>query len=59
MPIYEFECKKCEAHFEDLVQSSKDSLPLPICPICNTNEKVSKLFSTSYMPFSNRMKGKW
>jgi len=34
MPTYEYECKKCEKHFE-LFQSIKDE-PLKICPECGS-----------------------
>jgi putative FmdB family regulatory protein len=40
MPIYEFQCKECEARFETLVRSSD----LPACPQCQS-ENLRKLIS--------------
>jgi putative FmdB family regulatory protein len=40
MPIYEYQCKDCEADFEYLVMGSDK----PCCPDCNS-KKVGKLMS--------------
>lgn len=47
MPLYEFECGKCQTVFEELVKSGNDMLH---CPSCG-GEKVEKKMST----FSGRM----
>ncbi len=41
MPLYEFKCKKCNATFEELVNSNTKVA----CPECNS-KKVEKKFST-------------
>ena len=33
MPIYEFECAKCQCRFEELIDSDA---PVPACPSCGT-----------------------
>jgi len=43
MPIYEFECRKCGAKFEELLRSSDSSGVT--CPKCGTN-KIKRLMST-------------
>ena len=40
MPIYEFECSKCGARFEELVRAGEKSP----CPACGSDE-VGRLFS--------------
>lgn len=40
MPIYEFNCPKCKANFEELVFGQA----IPPCPKCG-NEKTKKLLS--------------
>ena len=42
MPIFEFRCKSCDAHFEILVRSSGEAVE---CPSCRSSD-LSKLFST-------------
>ncbi|MBW2569652.1 MAG: zinc ribbon domain-containing protein [Deltaproteobacteria bacterium] len=42
MPIFEYVCKKCDSHFEQLVLSPED--PAPKCPKCCGNN-VKKLIS--------------
>ena len=44
MPIYDYVCMTCEAHFEELVGMSD---PDPACPDCG-NLKVAKQFSASF-----------
>ena len=44
MPLYEYQCQKCEQVFEILVRSDKDSKDLT-CPHCK-DKKVRKMFST-------------
>ena len=41
MPIYEFVCMTCEAHFEELVRGDADVA----CPECGAT-KVARLWST-------------
>jgi len=43
MPIFEYECEKCGAKFEELISSSKQDEVT--CPECGSRE-VTKLFST-------------
>jgi len=43
MPIYEYECKTCEKHFDKLVRLNA---PVPPCPECGSTD-VTKLVSTS------------
>jgi len=33
MPVYEFECERCQARFEELMASGADS---PACPSCGS-----------------------
>ena len=42
MPIYEYNCSKCDAFFEVLVRSKRDSAPR--CPKCGAG-KPKKAFS--------------
>ncbi|MBO5760073.1 MAG: zinc ribbon domain-containing protein [Lentisphaeria bacterium] len=42
MPIFEYECKKCEKKFELLLPHSSASA---VCPVCGTKD-VKKLLST-------------
>ncbi|HLD35428.1 MAG TPA: zinc ribbon domain-containing protein [Planctomycetota bacterium] len=44
MPLYEYQCQKCQKVFEVLVRSDKDSKGLA-CPHCK-DKKVRKMFST-------------
>jgi putative FmdB family regulatory protein len=44
MPIYEYQCKKCDHSFERLIFKGDDENA--ICPKCGAN-KVKKLLSTS------------
>jgi putative FmdB family regulatory protein len=41
MPIYEFECAKCQGRFEDLVDSDA---PAPACPSCGAFQ-ARRIFS--------------
>ncbi len=43
MPIYEYQCEKCEQHFEEMVPSA-DTADEVHCPQCGT-ENVRRLFS--------------
>ena len=49
MPIYEYECKKCEYTFEEL-QSIHDKA-LTKCPECGAKKSLKKLISTSAIKF--------
>ena len=44
MPLYEYQCKKCENKFETLVSFKKSDDPVK-CPECGS-EETSKLLST-------------
>jgi len=44
MPIYEYQCKKCERKFETLVSSSKTNDSIE-CPSCGSDE-TTKLLSS-------------
>ncbi|MBI5779131.1 MAG: zinc ribbon domain-containing protein [Planctomycetes bacterium] len=44
MPLYEYQCRKCQQVFEALIRSGKDTADLS-CPHCR-DRKVNKLFST-------------
>jgi putative FmdB family regulatory protein len=44
MPMYEYVCMKCEAHFEELVRGEQQVL----CPQCGAT-KVAKQLSTFAM----------
>jgi putative FmdB family regulatory protein len=46
MPIYEFECEQCGAHFEELVSGAAVS---PACPECGS-ERVRRLLSAVAPP---------
>jgi putative FmdB family regulatory protein len=41
MPIYEFQCEECSAHFEELVPTAATAVA---CPACGA-ERVRKLIS--------------
>jgi putative FmdB family regulatory protein len=43
MPVFEFECKECQQHFEDLVFGNK--LEGVLCPTCGS-DRVRKKMST-------------
>ena len=44
MPLYEYQCKKCERKFETLVSSSKTNDAVE-CPSCGSDE-TTKLLSS-------------
>ncbi|MBP3531478.1 MAG: zinc ribbon domain-containing protein [Thermoguttaceae bacterium] len=48
MPIYEYQCQRCDAVFEALVFSSTK----PTCPECGT-EEISRLMSAPASPRSD------
>ena len=43
MPIYEYTCKSCKRHFEELVRSmsSRESIPCPECGSTSTARTLS------------------
>jgi putative FmdB family regulatory protein len=41
MPLYEYNCPKCDSEFELLIRSSRDT---PACPTCGT-KKIEKRLS--------------
>ena len=50
MPIYEYQCKKCESKFEVLQSINADNRGL-ICPSCDASEPT-KVFSR-FAPLGN------
>ncbi len=48
MPLYEYQCKKCDHQFEALVMGSMT----PTCPSCNS-KKLDKLLSTFAVSSTN------
>jgi putative FmdB family regulatory protein len=48
MPLYEYQCKKCDHQFEALVMGST----IPACPVCNS-KKLDKLLSTFAVSSNN------
>lgn len=44
MPIYEYECTKCETWFDELIYSKDEEKKLK-CPKCNS-KKIERRFST-------------
>ncbi len=46
MPIYEYQCEKCEHQFEKLVFASDDDQV--VCPKCNSKQVKRQLSSTSF-----------
>ncbi len=51
MPIFEYQCEKCNTDFEKLVFSSDDHNPE--CPECNSQEVMKKMSATSLTRSSN------
>jgi putative FmdB family regulatory protein len=41
MPIYEFECEACDAHFDDLVAAGTERAPCPECGSTRTKRRFS------------------
>lgn len=53
MPLYEFECIKCNHNFSDIAQFDEQGVyPNVECPKCNSKEK-RKLVSSCCFTFSN------
>ncbi|RJP73778.1 MAG: zinc ribbon domain-containing protein [Candidatus Zixiibacteriota bacterium] len=42
MPIYEFECRECRHHFDELVRASVNLQDI-VCPQCGTNEPKKRM----------------
>jgi putative FmdB family regulatory protein len=55
MPLYEYECRKCERKFETLV-SLRDSGDPVKCPHCGSKE-TDKLLSTFSTSVGSSMRG--
>ena len=55
MPLYEYQCKKCEKKFEVLVNRSDADNPVE-CPHCNSKE-TDKLLSTFCASVSSSEQG--
>ena len=49
MPVYEYECKKCEYVFEEF--QNLDDSPLANCPECKIKNSLVKLLSASVIQF--------
>lgn len=53
MPIYKFECKKCQKEFDELSNYDEENIyPSVECPFCGSKEKL-KLATSSNFSFSN------
>jgi putative FmdB family regulatory protein len=50
VPIYEYQCKKCEHTFEE-IQGLNDE-PLTTCPECNSKKALTKLLSGTLVQFN-------
>jgi len=50
MPVYEFECEKCAARFEDLVASQTTSLTCPECGSARTKRLLSPVSPAGRQP---------
>ena len=46
MPIYEYVCMKCEAHFEELVRMDEGGVCCPECSATNVVKQLS-VFATA------------
>ena len=46
MPIYEYVCMKCEAHFEELVKYGETAAACPDCGAADVRRQLS-VFATS------------
>lgn len=46
MPLFEYKCKHCETHFDELVTHADDPV---ICPLCKSDktEKLMSVFAAS------------
>ena len=42
MPMYEFRCGKCGGTFEELVFSTDETCPCPLCGSTDTEKMISK-----------------
>ncbi len=49
MPIFEYDCRSCEHHFETIVLSASEKI---VCPKCDS-KKVVKQFSVFSSPSSS------
>ncbi len=49
MPIYEYECKKCNAQFEEVILRSDEVVECPQCKSNETEKLVSKCSFASNM----------
>ena len=55
MPIYEFECRSCGQHFEELVGSHVGREIAEVrCQQCGSSD-VDRLISSSYAPVHHRL----
>jgi putative FmdB family regulatory protein len=50
MPIYEFECEKCRARFEELVAASAVETPCPACRSTRTRRLLSSVSPPGRLP---------
>jgi putative FmdB family regulatory protein len=56
MPIYEFECEKCAAHFEELVPLSTASIACPACGSGRTRRLLSPFSPPGRQPRGARVR---
>ncbi len=45
MPLFDFVCTQCGAHFEQLIRSSTATAQAVVCPVCKSTEIQKKLSS--------------
>lgn len=41
MPIYEYQCNRCDKEFEDIVSNAQDTPPCPSCGSADTRKLMS------------------
>lgn len=52
MPLYEFQCRKCNVKFEDIAAFDEtDKYPTVVCPECGSKKK-EKLISACHVVFA-------
>lgn len=54
MPHYEFQCKKCDIVYDDIVSYDEtEKYPSVICPECGADDKIRLMSATAPPVFSN------
>jgi putative FmdB family regulatory protein len=56
MPIYEFECEKCGASFEELVPAGTEAIPCPECGSGRTRRLISTVSPPGRTPRGARVR---